>query len=126
MKKVLLSLAATLILVAGFATSADAQRRGPGFYRGGGGGALSASVAAVRVAGVGFRRAGFVGGPRYWGRAASSAWRRGCVVAAGADPYAGFYGGGYRGGYYGAGYYGGGYGGGCRRWRMVATPWGPQ
>ena len=94
MKKVLLSLAAALIMVAGFATNADAQRGrgGPGFYRGGGGGFVGVRGGGFRVAGPGFRRAGralcrrsripprrlcrrprrwggrrWVGGPRWWG-----------------------------------------------------------
>jgi len=112
MKKVLLSLAATLIMVAGFATSADAQRRGgAGFYRGGG---------VVAVGGPGFRRAGFVGGPRWAG---GYRW-------AGGPRWWGprrFVGAGIVGvGLVGAGAYYGGYGGGCRQWQVVGTPWGPQ
>jgi hypothetical protein len=124
MKKVLLSLAATLIMVAGFATNADAQRRGgPGFYRGTGGGFVAVrSGGGFRVAGAGFRRAGFVGGPRWvggrrwvggprwWGPRRFVGYGVGAgFVAAGAYPY-----------------YAGYYGGGCRRWRVVPTPWGPQ
>ena len=123
MKKVLLSLAAALIIVAGFATSADAQRGrgGPGFYRGGGGGFVGVrGGGGFRVAGPGFRRAGFVGGPGAWG---GRRW-------AGGPRWWGprrFVGAGIVGaGLVGAGAYYGGYGGGCRQWQVVGTPWGPQ
>ena len=133
MKKVLLSLAAALIVVAGFATSADAQRGrgGPGFHRGGGGGFVGVRGGGFRVAGAGFRRAGFVGGPGfrragfiggpgYWG---GRRW-------VGGPRWWGprrFVGAGFVGaGLVGAGAYYGGYGGGCRRWQVVGTPWGPQ
>jgi hypothetical protein len=111
MKKVLLSLAAALIIVVGFATSADAQRRGgPGFYRGGGAGF---------VGGPGIRRAAFIGGPGVWG---GRRW-------VGGPRWWGprrFVGAGFVGaGLVGAGYYAG-YGGGCRQWQVVGTPWGPQ
>lgn len=127
MTKVLLSLSATLILVAGFATDADAQRRGgPGVYRGGGAGFVGSPGfrRAGFVGGPGFRRAAFVGGPgwvggrrwvggpRWWGprRFAGAGFVGAGIVAVGAYPYY-------------AGYYG--YGG-CRRWQVVPTPWGPQ
>ena len=122
MKKVLLSLTAALIMVAGFATSADAQRGrgGPGFHRGGGGGFVGVRGGGFRVAGPGFRRAGFVGGPGYWG---GRRW-------VGGPRWWGprrFVGAGFVGaGLVGAGVYYGGYGGGCRRWQVVGTPWGPQ
>ena len=133
MKKVLLSLAAALIVVAGFATSADAQRGrgGPGFHRGGGGGFAGVRSGGFRVAGPGlrragfvsgsgFRRAGFVGGPRYWG---GRRW-------VGGPRWWGprrFVGAGFVGaGLGGAGVYYGGYGRGCRQWQVVGTPWGPQ
>lgn len=133
MKKVLLSLAAALIMVAAFATSADAQRGrgGPGFHRGGGGGFVGVRGGGFRVAGPGFRRAGFVGGPGfrragfvggpgYWG---GRRW-------VGGPRWWGprrFVGAGFVGaGLVGAGAYYGGYGGGCRQWQVVGTPWGPQ
>jgi hypothetical protein len=126
MKKVLLSLAAALIIVAGFATSADAQRGrgGPGFSRGGGGGFVGVRGGGFRggfVGGPGFRRAGFVGGPGVWGGRrwvggprwwGPRRWVGAGIIGAGLV---------------GAGYYGGyGYGGGCRQWQVVGTPWGPQ
>jgi hypothetical protein len=126
MKKVLLSLAGALIIVAGFATSADAQRGrgGAGFSRGGGGagfvGVRGAGFRGGFVGGPGFRRAGFVGGPGVWG---GRRW-------AGGPRWWGprrFVGAGFVGaGLVGAGAYYGGYGGGCRQWQVVGTPWGPQ
>jgi hypothetical protein len=130
MKKVLISLAATLIMVAGFATNADAQRGrggGAGFSRGGGVGFVGARGGGRFVGGPGFRRAGFVGGPGFrraafvgggpgwWGgrRWAGGRWWGGRRFVR-----AGFIGAGL----VGAGYYGG-YGG-C--WVPVAGPWGPQ
>ncbi len=70
MKKVLISLAAATIMVAGFVTSADAQRGrggGAGFSRGGGGGfvGVRGGGGGRFVAGGGVRRAGFVGGPGF-------------------------------------------------------------
>ena len=120
MKRVLLSLAAALIIVAGFATSADAQRwrgGGPGFYRGGG---FVGGPGRVGFVGApGFRRAGFVGGPGVWG---GRRW-------VGGPRWWGprrWVGAGFVGaGLVGAGYYAG-YGGGCRQWQVVGTPWGPQ
>jgi len=128
MKKILLSLGAALIIVAGFATSADAQRvrGGAGFYRGGGGGFVGVRGGGLRVAGPGFRRAGFVGGPGVWGGrrwvGGPRWWGPRRFVGAGLIG-AGLVGAGYYGGY---GYGGYGYGGGCRQWQMVGTPWGPQ
>jgi hypothetical protein len=135
MKKILLSLSAALIIVAGFATSADAQRvrGGAGFYRGGGGGFVGGpgrvgfvGGPGIRragfVGGPGIRRAGFVGGPGVWG---GRRWVGGPGWWGGRR----FVGAGLIGaGLVGAGaYYGGyGYGGGCRQWQMVGTPWGPQ
>ncbi len=134
MKKVLLSLAAGLIVVAGFATSADAQRGrggGPGFHRGGGGGFVGVRGGGFRVAGPGFRRAGFVGGPGFrragfiggpghWGGrrwvGGPRWWGPRRFVGAGI----------VAAGLVGAGAYYGGYGGGCRQWQVVGTPWGPQ
>ena len=137
MKKVLISLAAALIMVAGFATSADAQRGrgGPGFYRGGGGGFVGVRGGGLRLSRrPGFRRAGFVGGPGVGAAAAAgSAAPVGSAAAAGSAAVgrrwslvgAGLVGAGLRrrrlrryGGY--------GYGGGCRQWQVVGTPWGPQ
>ncbi|MBX9777232.1 MAG: hypothetical protein K2Y71_22885 [Xanthobacteraceae bacterium] len=126
MKKVLMSLAAAMIMVAGFATSADAQRGrggGPGVVRVGGPGFVG--VRGGFVGAPGFRRAAFVGGPGWVG---GRRWVGG----------PGWYGGrrwvggpGWRYRRLGwgvpvvaAGWYGG-YGG-CMRWRPVATPWGPQ
>lgn len=128
MKKILLSLAASLIIVASFATSADAQRgrAGPGVGRVGGGGFVGVRGGGFRggfVGAPGIRRAGFVGGPRWvggrrwvggpgwWGhrRFVHRRFFPGFVVGAafvGAYPYY-------------AGY------GGCIRWRVVPTPWGP-
>jgi hypothetical protein len=130
MKKVLLSLAATMIMVAGFATSADAQRGrgGPGVGRIGGPGFVG--VRGGFVGAPGFRRAGFVGGPGWVGGrrwVGGPGWYGGRRWAGGPwwgyrRPFvrAGFVGAGLYGGYYGYGY------GGCARWRWVATPWGPQ
>ena len=131
MKKVLISLAAATIMVAGFATNADAQRGrgGPGISRGGGAGFVGVRGGGRFVGGPGFRRAGFVGGPGFrraafvgggpgwWGgrRWAGGRWWGGRRFVR-----AGFIGAGL----VGAGYYGyGGYGG-C--WVPVAGPWGPQ
>jgi hypothetical protein len=133
MKKVLISLAATAIMVAGFATNADAQRRGgPGFYRGGGGGGfVGVRGGGFRVAGPGFRRAGFVGGPGFR-RAAfvgGPGWWGGRRWVGGPRWWGPrrFVGAGFVGaGLVGAGAYYGGYGGGCRQWQVVGTPWGPQ
>jgi hypothetical protein len=121
MKKVLLSLAATLIMVAGFATSADAQRvrGGPGLHRVGGAGFVGGPV-GIRRAGIvgGPRWAGgarWAGGPRWWGhrRFARFAGVGLGVGLVGAYPYYAGYGG--YGGY-----------GGCYRWRLVPTYVGPQ
>ena len=122
MTKILLSLAATLIMVAGFATNADAQRRGgPGMYRGGGVGFVGGPGIrrAGFVGGPGIRRAAFVGGPGWVGGrrwVGGPGWWGGRRFVR-----AGFIGAGLGyGGYYGYGY------GGCAAWRIVATPWGPQ
>src|SRR5262245_32845258 len=137
-KKVLISLAATMIMVAGFATSADAQRGrggGPGVGRMGGAGFVGARGGFVGprggfVGAPGIRRAAFVGGPGFvggrrfvggpgWvgGRRFVGGpwwgWRRPFVRAAFIGTGLGFY-----GGYYGYG--------GCARWRVVPTPCGPQ
>jgi hypothetical protein len=123
MRKVLLSLAAGLIMAATFASTADAQRGrgGPGVGRVGGPG-------FVGVRGGGFRTAGFVGGPRWAGGArwaGGPRWvgRRWVGRPGWGVRRAAFWGGvGVVGAYpYYAGYYGG-----CQRWRVVATPWGPQ
>ena len=128
MKKVLISLAAATIMVAGFATSADAQRGrggGAGFSRGGGVGFVGARGGGRFVGGPGFRRAGFVGGPGFrraafvgggpgwWGgrRWAGGRWWGGRRFVRSGFIGAGFVGAGYYGGYYG----------GCRRWTVVAA-----
>ena len=144
MKKVLISLAATLIMVAGFASTADAQRGrgGPGISRGGGGGFVGVRGGGRFVAGGGVRRAGFVAGPRFRragfvggpgfrraGFVGGSRWVGGRRWVGGPRWWggrrfvrAGFVGAGFVGAYpYYARYYGG-----CRRWRVVPTPWGPQ
>ena len=131
MKKVLISLAATLIMVAGFATNADAQRGrgGPGIYRGGGvvgvrgggGGRFVAPEAAPALSAARLgrwpplgRRAWMVGGGRWaGGRLVGTAplcrrWICGRWIR-------------WAPGYYG-GYGGYGYGGGCRQWQVVGTP----
>ena len=132
MKKIPLSLAAALIMVAGFATSADAQRvrGGAGFYRGGGGAlcrrprwriwcrgpgiparpALSA-VPACGAAAVGSAVRRWGGAPRRLVGAGLIGRRiggRGLLRRL--TPATAVY----------------GYGGGCRAWQMVGTPWGPQ
>jgi hypothetical protein len=131
MKKMLMSLAATMLMVAGFATSADAQRGrggGPGVGRVGGAGVVG--VRGGFVGAPGFRRAAFVGGPGWVGGrrwVGGPGWYGGRRWVGGPwwgyrRPFvrAGFIGAGLYGGYYGYGY------GGCARWRWVATPWGPQ
>ena len=137
MKKVLISLAAATIMVAGFASSADAQRGrggGPGVGRVGGGGFVGVRGGGFRggwVGGPGIRRAGFVGGPGWVG---GRRWAGGPGWVGGRRWVGGrwwggrrFVGAGFVGaGLVGAGYYGGyGYGG-CRQWQVVGTPWGPQ
>jgi hypothetical protein len=132
MKKVLISLAATMILVAGFATSADAQRGrggGPGVGRGGGAGFVGVRGGGARfVGGPGFRRAGFIGGPGWVGGrrfVGGPGWVGGRRFVGG--PWWG-----HRRPFIRAGFIGAGFGypyyayGGCRRWRVVPTPWGPQ
>jgi hypothetical protein len=130
MKKILLSLAASLIIVASFATSADAQRGrgGPGIGRGGGGGFVGVRGGGFRggfVGGPGVRRAGFVGRPGF--RRAGFVGRPGWI---GGRRWVGGRWWGHRRfirhGFVGAYPYYAGYYGGCRRWRLVPTPWGPQ
>lgn len=140
MKKVLLSLAAGLILVAVGASTADAQRGrgggGMGFSRGGGGGPVFRGGGGFRGAafrggyrGGGFRGAAFRGGYRGGGFRGAGI-RRGWVGRGG---WAGDYRYGWRRPFYGRRfvryggwgwpYYGYGYGG-CYRWRAVLTPYG--
>ena len=139
MKKVLISLAAATIMVAGFATSADAQRGrggGGGFSRGGGVGFVGGGGGG-RFVGGGFRRAGFVGGPgfRRAGFVGGPGFRRAAFVGGGPGWWGGrrWVGGRWwggrrfvRAGFVGAGFVGAGFVGGCQRWTVVATPWGPQ
>jgi hypothetical protein len=112
MKKILISCAAALIMVAANANTADAQRGKSGFSRGGsggvgafrGGGARIANRGAAFRGGPAFRTARIAGGPGFHGR---RAFRRGVViggVGAGLYPYR------YA------------YGGGCYQHRLVPTP----